>query len=93
MIIQDSAEGKEEMNECHAQIYNSCRGEVISYNFVWHVTPRKKENKEPYTTSLTCKLCSKHYHRIVKLNNNRHPEISGWDEWDALDDLAFRLDY
>lgn len=81
--------------ECFAVHYGPCGGHLNTRSIIWHCRPRSKDlcrGHGPYDDTTNVVLCDSHEKQIKEKNeNNKLPELYGWDLKDALDGLTCDL--
>lgn len=89
------SEKNDEIHACEiCEICEICDSQlgVETHVFKWHCRPKPKYHQPDYMTTLCVELCNSCW-SIVKPEGPCPVErLIGWDKWDALDGIFFRIE-
>lgn len=82
-----------QQQKCEVEYYGKCGGKLRQREVVYHYRPRPKYLKGGSDEIAFVTLCDGHVKEIKSNNEDKLPELYGWDFADALDGLTYKLKY
>jgi len=90
------AQQQKRANQCEAEYYGKCGGQLRQREVMYHCRPRSKDvvrGHGPFDETAQVVLCDGHFKRICADYEGKLPELYGWDFADSLECLTAKLKY